>query len=149
MFVCPYKACGKIYSTKYSLQRHCLIRHKKSKRFTCKVCKKILSSNQNLKEHAYTHTDEKPLICPYNNCGLVFRQSSQLSAHKKFHLLSGSAVKSAKSRACVSIDFSHLKLLLSSEAKIEETEALVGTEMLTLPKLFDPEELRAYLSRLK
>ena len=85
MFDCPYKGCGKIYSTKYNLQRHCLISHRKSKRFSCKICKKILSSNQNLKEHIYTHSQEKPLQCTFPGCRKVFRQSSQLSSHKKIH----------------------------------------------------------------
>ena len=63
--------------------------------------------------------------------------------------MSGSAVKTAESQACINIDFSHLKLFMGDKTKIEETEVLAGAEMLTLPKLFDPEELRAYLSRLK
>ena len=84
-FPCRFKSCGRQYSTKYSLQRHCFVSHYKSKRFTCKVCKKTLSSNQNLKEHLYTHSNEKPLTCSYPDCGKIFRQSSQLSNHKHVH----------------------------------------------------------------
>lgn len=146
MYPCTYKDCGRIYSTKYSLQRHCLIRHKKSKRFSCKICKKILSSNQNLKEHVYTHNDERPLICPYINCGQLFRQSSQLSAHKKFHLLSGTAVKLPSTEPSVRVDFNHLRRFLNEKGTGEEDR--VETESMVLPKLFDPDELKALLSSL-
>lgn len=53
--------------------------------FKCKYCKKNLSSRQNLREHMYVHTGEKPYICTEPGCGKSFRQGSLLSIHKKIH----------------------------------------------------------------
>ncbi|OMJ68916.1 hypothetical protein SteCoe_33499 [Stentor coeruleus] len=142
MFACRFKGCSKQYSTKYSLQRHCLIRHNKSKRFSCKICKKILSSNQNLKEHFYTHSNEKPLICPVRGCSKLFRQSSQLSAHKKIHLY---AMKSSK----VSQSINYLKL-----TELLKTYSIEGSQSEEqefqdfwpeIPQIFEPEGLKLIL----
>ncbi|OMJ84674.1 hypothetical protein SteCoe_14197 [Stentor coeruleus] len=54
--------------------------------FKCKYCLRNLSSRQNLKEHMYIHSGEKPYICTEPNCGEKFRQGSLLSIHKKVHL---------------------------------------------------------------
>lgn len=54
--------------------------------FKCKYCFKNLSSRQNLREHTYIHTGERPFICTEVGCGQRFRQGSLLSIHKKIHL---------------------------------------------------------------
>ena len=51
----------------------------------CKYCLRNLSSRQNLKEHLYIHTGEKPYACLVPGCGQSFRQGSLLSIHKKAH----------------------------------------------------------------
>jgi hypothetical protein len=53
--------------------------------FKCKVCGKNLSSRQNLKEHFYTHTGERPYVCEEEGCGQSFRQGSLLSIHRRIH----------------------------------------------------------------
>ena len=53
--------------------------------FKCKVCGKNLSSRQNLKEHFYTHTGERPYACTEEGCGESFRQASLLSIHRRIH----------------------------------------------------------------
>lgn len=53
--------------------------------FKCRYCFKNLSSRQNLKEHTYIHTGEKPYVCPEEGCGKKFRQGSLLSIHKRIH----------------------------------------------------------------
>lgn len=84
-FQCKYPSCDKSYSSKYNLRRHIESNHSKVKRFRCRICGKYLSSKQNLQEHLYTHTQAKPYVCREPHCGKTFRQSSQLSNHKKLH----------------------------------------------------------------
>ena len=54
-------------------------------KFKCKYCFRDMSSRQNLREHLYIHTGEKPYICTESGCGQKFRQGSLLSIHKKIH----------------------------------------------------------------
>lgn len=58
--------------------------NKKSK-LQCKYCFKDLSSRQNLREHMYIHTGEKPYICNEPGCNQTFRQGSLLSIHRRIH----------------------------------------------------------------
>jgi hypothetical protein len=85
LFPCAHPNCNKSYSTEFNLRRHFESSHCKLKRFRCRVCAKYLSSKQNLQEHSYTHSRAKPYVCKEHNCGKAFRQSSQLSNHKKLH----------------------------------------------------------------
>jgi len=55
-------------------------------RFECSHCNRVLSTKQSLIEHSYIHTGEKPYKCSEPGCSHVFRQSSQLSYHKRIHL---------------------------------------------------------------
>ena len=84
-FQCKHANCRKNYSSRYNLRRHIEATHKKIKRFRCKNCGKYLSSKQNLQEHIYIHSQAKPYQCLEADCGKIFRQSSQLSNHRKFH----------------------------------------------------------------
>ncbi|OMJ75478.1 hypothetical protein SteCoe_25364 [Stentor coeruleus] len=54
-------------------------------KYKCKYCFKELSSRQNLREHVYIHTEEKPYACTEPGCGELFRQGSLLSIHRKIH----------------------------------------------------------------
>ncbi|OMJ67439.1 hypothetical protein SteCoe_35404 [Stentor coeruleus] len=53
------------------------------KKFSCTQCLKNFSSKQCLKEHVYTHTNEKPYVCKC--CKKKFRHASQFTLHKKTH----------------------------------------------------------------
>lgn len=55
------------------------------RKFSCKYCFRDLSSGQNLREHLYIHTGEKPYACTEPGCGQSFRQGSLLSIHRKIH----------------------------------------------------------------
>jgi uncharacterized Zn-finger protein len=55
------------------------------RKFTCKYCFRDLSSRQNLREHLYIHTGEKPYACDEPGCEQSFRQGSLLSIHRKIH----------------------------------------------------------------
>jgi uncharacterized Zn-finger protein len=54
--------------------------------YKCKYCNKHLSTKQSLREHSYIHTGQKPYKCQEPDCGQTFRQSSQLSYHKRIHI---------------------------------------------------------------
>lgn len=79
--------CNKTYSTKFNLKRHVEITHQKQKKYKCDLCQKSFVSQQNLKEHIFTHTGAKPYKCPY--CDEFFRQISQLSLHRRDHEMKG------------------------------------------------------------
>ena len=87
---CDVVGCKKTFRNQESLEIHVENEHANSNQechdeFKCQYCNKNLSTKQSLKEHLYTHTGEKPYKCLEAGCGLLFRQSSQLSNHKKVH----------------------------------------------------------------
>lgn len=84
MHSCSYPDCGKVYVNSSILKRHIQAFHLSTKRFQCPHCEKCLASRQNLKEHLYIHTGEKPYSCTYPGCFATFRQGTHLSAHKRF-----------------------------------------------------------------
>ena len=85
MFQCYYSDCISSYKTRFNLRRHINSFHLKIKNFVCHECNKLFVSKQNLKEHHFIHTGEKPFICNYSECSKCFRQASQLTIHKKIH----------------------------------------------------------------
>ena len=70
--------------------------------FKCKVCGRNLSSRQNLKEHFFTHTGERPYVCTEEGCGQSFRQGSLLSIHRRIHKEVKNNVKETKVRRSIS-----------------------------------------------
>ena len=85
IFECPYPECVQTYRVEKTLRRHIEAIHSETKKFQCQFCHKNMSSAQNLREHVYIHTGERPYICTESGCFARFRQGSQLSAHKKVH----------------------------------------------------------------
>jgi uncharacterized Zn-finger protein len=61
------------------------VQSSQKRKFSCKYCFRELSSRQNLREHLYIHTGEKPYACTEPGCGQSFRQGSLLSIHRKIH----------------------------------------------------------------
>ena len=51
--------------------------------FTCSNCKKILSSESNLKTHLRIHTDDKPFNC--SQCDYKSSTSGNLKPHERIH----------------------------------------------------------------
>lgn len=82
---CPYSDCKKDFTNIYNLERHIGSVHLQLKNFKCSICAKHLSSKQNLTEHMFIHTGEKPFKCDHANCSQAFRQRCQLINHKKIH----------------------------------------------------------------
>lgn len=89
-FPCTGLNCRKTFRNEESLSKHLKADHSENENnsligYRCKKCRKILGTKQCLKEHIYTHTGQKPYRCSELGCGKAFRQSSQLSYHKKLH----------------------------------------------------------------
>lgn len=82
-YCCMHNGCGKEYTTKVNLKRHMIISHVQMRRFTCERCDRSFASKQNLVEHSYLHSGEKPYECVH--CNERFRHVSSLSLHYKFH----------------------------------------------------------------
>ena len=82
-YCCMHDRCGKEYTTKVNLKRHMVISHVQTRKFTCDRCERCFASRQNLIEHSYLHSGEKPYECVH--CKEKFRHVSSLSLHYKFH----------------------------------------------------------------
>lgn len=82
---CQYPTCKRSFNFERSLNNHVNAIHREVGTFQCQVCRKKLSSKQNLKEHTYKHTGEAPYFCQEMECNASFRHGSQLSSHKKVH----------------------------------------------------------------
>lgn len=84
-YECYYNGCASSFNSKYNLKRHINSKHLGLRKFSCNVCGKTLASKQNLREHEYIHLDIKPFACDFVGCKKSYRQSSQLSIHRKTH----------------------------------------------------------------
>jgi hypothetical protein len=87
---CTAHNCKKTFRNQDSLKKHLENDHSDTENsplvgYRCRKCRRVLGTKQCLKEHLYTHTGQKPYKCIEPGCGKVFRQSSQLSYHKKVH----------------------------------------------------------------
>mmetsp|Transcript_1767 Transcript_1767/g.1726 ORF Transcript_1767/g.1726 Transcript_1767/m.1726 type:complete len:164 (+) Transcript_1767:60-551(+) len=84
IFICEFKKCERIFTTKYSLIRHAQT-HMKTKNFECKQCSKSFNIKQNLIEHEFAHSGELPYVCNIDGCPQRFRQRGKLSLHRQSH----------------------------------------------------------------
>lgn len=84
IFICDFKNCEKIFTTKYSLMRHALT-HWKNKTYKWKQWDKAFSFKQNLIEHEFIHSGELPYLCGVNGWNERFRQRGKLSLHRQSH----------------------------------------------------------------
>ncbi|XP_050674772.1 gastrula zinc finger protein XlCGF17.1-like [Leptidea sinapis] len=75
-------SCGKILSSRFRLKTH-LITHSGERPYKCANCEKSFSLAQTLDVHMRIHTGEKPFCC--STCGKEFTQAAGLSAHKRKH----------------------------------------------------------------
>jgi hypothetical protein len=136
-FVCPYPNCSKSYVNSSILKRHIHAFHTTAKKFQCDLCLKCLASRQNLKEHTYTHTGEKPYICNYPGCESSFRQGTHLSAHKKFeHPDPGKSIEIKKVKYI--IGNSYLTSLLTRKEMTVDAYSIDIKAAKTLPLITEP-----------
>eukprot|EP00826_Nyctotherus_ovalis_P027920 TRINITY_DN218_c0_g1_i2.p1 TRINITY_DN218_c0_g1~~TRINITY_DN218_c0_g1_i2.p1 ORF type:complete len:195 (-),score=34.00 TRINITY_DN218_c0_g1_i2:173-757(-) len=84
IFPCTHPGCVGVFNTRFSWKRHQLV-HKEEKEFECLKCGRRFTLIQQLKEHSYSHTKEKPFICGINGCPRSFRHASELSLHRRIH----------------------------------------------------------------
>lgn len=84
-FCCSAPLCGKTYPSRLSLKRHIDVTHLKKKQIACSQCGKQFATQPNLREHLNLHTGRRPFHCSL--CARRFRQASQLSLHKREHVL--------------------------------------------------------------
>ena len=137
-FYCEIPGCKKCFRSEDALKSHAESDHKsknvqESCEFKCPNCSKILSTKQSLREHSYTHSGERPYKCLEAGCGLLFRQSSQLSNHKKTHIIEK---KKRFERATINLSF--LSTLLSNEKSciLAIPSEPLNTEYITLPEIY-------------
>lgn len=123
-YKCSHAGCSKVYVNSAILKRHIQAFHSSLNKFQCLVCKKLLASRQNLKEHSYIHSGEKPYACQEPGCFLSFRQGTHLSAHKKSHMTQYS-----------NIENEYLSLKISEMIFNEEKHSF--SQETYLPKLLD------------
>jgi hypothetical protein len=82
--------------------------------FKCRYCKRNLSSRQNLREHVFIHTGERPYVCNEPGCGLSFRQGSLFSIHRKVHSKEKPEVKVGKKHFEVQYRYPKLSSLINA-----------------------------------
>ena len=58
VFQCYYPGCITVFSTKFNLVRHLNTRHIQILSFPCKACGKVLSSKASLQSHQRIHSGE-------------------------------------------------------------------------------------------
>ena len=79
-FAC--EKCGKPFDGKLGLMQHMMKVHdKEGKRVQCDVCQMWISDKACLKDHARTHTGEKPYTCTF--CDKTFTSAAAMTAHRK------------------------------------------------------------------
>lgn len=83
VYCCNFPCCGKEYASKFNLRRHVNVFHFNSKKAQCSICLKYFRNNQNLREHKFIHTKEKPYKCEV--CQVQLRHKSALLKHVRSH----------------------------------------------------------------
>lgn len=125
IFICDHNGCEKIFTTKYSMQRH-VTTHLKKKNFKCKECEKTFSIKQNLIEHEFVHTGELPYVWNFNGCSERFRQRGKLSLHRQTH----KNYKKKSYRSHISINEGEMKQRESTELSGESINMRSNTTLL-------------------
>ncbi|KAI9023051.1 hypothetical protein CLU79DRAFT_750103 [Phycomyces nitens] len=54
-------------------------------RYHCSQCPKTFTRPSSLRIHVFSHTGEKPHLCPHNGCGRRFSVQSNMRRHLRVH----------------------------------------------------------------
>jgi hypothetical protein len=65
-------------------------------RYYCPYCNKAFNRPSSLRIHTYSHTGEKPFVCPEANCGREFSVQSNMRRHIRVHRLGGRSKTNSK-----------------------------------------------------
>ncbi|OMJ76862.1 hypothetical protein SteCoe_23669 [Stentor coeruleus] len=129
---CDYEGCNKSYGSSFNLKRHIESSHFGMRKFKCSICRKILSSKQNLIDHQNIHTGAKPYVCEISDCNQHFRQLSQYYLHKQLHAEVSSQLR--KDNCVVELSLQLLVKKLSQAYNTEEYNTInLPCEVLHLP----------------
>jgi len=134
---CYYEFCNASFKNKYNLKRHINTKHLGIRRFECEVCGKKLASKQNLVEHRFIHSNEKPFKCSYFGCNKSYRQSSQLCIHKRTHRSKDSPEVQDESRAKKYRNREKLKGMVLPELSVERSNSQLGCKISVVNVLLD------------
>ncbi|XP_041475069.1 zinc finger protein 37-like [Lytechinus variegatus] len=75
------ETCGKVLSTKRTLERHINSVHTKEIKFPCEICGKEFYNPERLRWHAQNHIAEREFECDI--CGKAFLRARSLKKHKE------------------------------------------------------------------
>lgn len=138
IYICQHQDCGRSYVNNSILKRHIQAFHNSEKKFQCSHCGKCLASRQNLKEHLYIHTGEKPYKCPYPGCTSTFRQGTHLSAHKRSEHSETHALVTTGVVEQYQIDLNYLTKLISKDEKYTLLPHILNTQTHELAQITSP-----------
>lgn len=149
MYCCMFSKCGKCYNTKFNLKRHIEITHLKIKKYQCQECDKLFVSNQNLSEHMHTHSGARPFLCKI--CPKNFRQASQLSLHRRAHIIptkSQSLIDSETETISKEKQLNALNYNLRTNLDLNFFNVLGNSDILLLPKLREITKFEPFMPNL-
>lgn len=76
--------CGRVFKMKSMAAKHRTVHlGNASKKYSCPICSKRFRLHKTLREHMYTHSEDKNFICEL--CGLAFKSDTNLKMHHKIH----------------------------------------------------------------
>lgn len=79
-YKCDIDGCTKAFLSRRGLNGHKEL-HRKNGKYLCRTCNTSFGTQQTLKNHMLTHSDEKNIPCDY--CGRTFRRTNECTRHKK------------------------------------------------------------------
>lgn len=86
----PTPIQGQTSATEASKQEYenvMVARDESTGRYYCPFCNKAFNRPSSLRIHTYSHTGEKPFVCPEENCGRQFSVQSNMRRHLRVHRL--------------------------------------------------------------